>query len=47
VRVALEDTGMTLPCTPTRVRWSKPFVAPEETAADKQRNRRALTIRHM
>jgi outer membrane protein OmpA-like peptidoglycan-associated protein len=42
VCAALKAKGMKLPCTPAGAGWSKPLVSPEETAADKQRNRRVL-----
>ena len=38
----LKGKGMKLPCTPTGAGSSKPLVAPEKSAADKQMNRRVL-----
>jgi outer membrane protein OmpA-like peptidoglycan-associated protein len=42
VCAALKAKGMTLPCTPTGAGSTKPLVAPEKSAADKQKNRRVL-----
>ena len=42
VCAALKSKGMKLPCTPSGVGSSKPLVAAEKTAADKQKNRRVL-----
>ena len=42
VCAALKGKGMKLPCTPSGVGSSKPLVAAEKTAADKQKNRRVL-----
>ena len=42
VCAALKAKGMKLPCTPSGVGSSKPLVASEKTAADKQKNRRVL-----
>jgi outer membrane protein OmpA-like peptidoglycan-associated protein len=39
---ALKAKGMKLPCTPSGAGSSMPLVAPEKSAADKQRNRRVL-----
>ena len=42
VCASLKAKGMKLPCTPSGVGSSKPLVAAEKTAADKQKNRRVL-----
>jgi len=39
---ALKAKGMKLPCTPSGAGSSKPLVAPEKSATDKQKNRRVL-----
>ena len=38
----LKAKGLTVPCKPVGVGASQPLVAPEKSAADKQRNRRVL-----
>lgn len=38
----LKAKGLTVPCKPVGVGSSQPLVAPEKSAADKQRNRRVL-----
>ncbi|MEO8004941.1 MAG: OmpA family protein [Betaproteobacteria bacterium] len=42
VCAALKAKGMKMPCTPSGVGSSKPLVSPENSPADKQKNRRVL-----